>query len=105
MAKATTSKYVGRLIDFTPREAQAVDLLCDGHNDESIAHQLGVDPSTAKRYLASAREKRSCNSRLELAVGELKTRFHQEFERLETEGLTVQEIKTLKRLCAFMEQR
>lgn len=102
MARATISKSVGRLTDFTSREAQAVDLLCDGHNDESIAHQLGVELTTAKRYLATAREKRNCNSRLELAVIVLKARFADERKRLEIAGLTAEEIAKLKHFCAFL---
>lgn len=67
---------------FTKRESEVVALLCEGHSDESIANQLEIGIYTVKNHIISARAKKFCNSRLELAVTVLKEQFAAEIERL-----------------------
>jgi DNA-binding NarL/FixJ family response regulator len=63
---------------LTAREDEVVDLLCDGHNNESIANQLGISEETIKVHLNHSFVKLQVNSRLELAITVLKQRHAEE---------------------------
>jgi DNA-binding NarL/FixJ family response regulator len=70
-------KYIRNPND-TPREREVLELLLDGHNDESISNQLGITLDTVKRHTHKLYRKHGVNSRLELAVTVLKHRHTEE---------------------------
>lgn len=53
---------------LTPREQQVVELLWDGHGDESIASQLEIANDTVRRHMTNMRAKTRTTSRLDLAM-------------------------------------
>jgi DNA-binding NarL/FixJ family response regulator len=62
----------------TPRQREVLELLLDGHNDESISNQLGIALETVKRHSHMLYRKHGVSSRLELAVTVLKQRHADE---------------------------
>lgn len=64
-------------LKLTPRQKQIVALVCDGHNNESIANQLEIRNDTARKQLRWAMRKLCCNTRLELAVKVLRAEIDQ----------------------------
>lgn len=61
---------------LTPREQQVVELLWDGHGDESIASQLGCAIETVKTHMANIRRKTFTTSRLDTAMKTFKEAHH-----------------------------
>lgn len=68
----------GTILPPTPRELEVVDLICEGHDNESIGHQLDISEETVKRHLSTLFDKLEVRSRLELAVKMLKRRHAQD---------------------------
>jgi len=64
----------GTLSPPSTRELEVIDLICEGHNNESIAHQLDISEETVKRHLSNIFAKLNVGSRTELAVTTLKAR-------------------------------
>lgn len=54
--------------DMTPREQEVLELLWEGHGNESIAAQLGCSYDTVKRHLSNICVKTRTNTRLDLAM-------------------------------------
>lgn len=63
------------------REMEVLQLISEGHNNESIANQLNIARETVKRHIANTMKKQGCGSRLELAVNYLKAQFSEERKR------------------------
>lgn len=80
--RAKNSLYVRKL---TPREAEVLELIIDGHMTESIAANLGVSQETVKRFTTRLFEKHTVSNRLELAVKVLKERHTREIEAVRRE--------------------
>jgi DNA-binding NarL/FixJ family response regulator len=68
----------GRIKPVTPRELEVIELVCEGHDNESISHQLDISEETVKRHLSTIFDKLEVRSRLELAVKVLKRRHAQD---------------------------
>lgn len=66
----------------TPRELQVLDLIVEGHSNESIANQLELSILTIKPLVHKLMQKFCAVSRLELAVLVLKQRHMQEIEEI-----------------------
>jgi DNA-binding NarL/FixJ family response regulator len=62
----------------TDRENEVIDLVCEGHNNESIGHQLGIGVETVKRHLYNAFLKLNIYSRTELVIAVLNARHAEE---------------------------
>ena len=56
------------LDNLTVRETQFVELLCEGHTNESIANQLGISLDSVRKYSINVHRKFGVNTRLEVAV-------------------------------------
>jgi DNA-binding NarL/FixJ family response regulator len=70
---------------LTARESELVDLVCEGHNNESIGHQLDITEWTAKRHLSNIFEKLGVNTRTELAIKVLNARHAAELAIVRSE--------------------
>lgn len=58
----------GRLGDpLTARENEALHLIVEGHNRESVSHQLSISRATAARHLANINRKLGAASALDVA--------------------------------------
>lgn len=53
---------------LSDREKQVAERLAKGKTYGEIAHDLGIAVPTVKAYVARARRKNNCGSRMELAV-------------------------------------
>ena len=53
-------------LSLSPREAQIIKLLCDGHKNYSAACVLGISPATVKTHLSRLYAKLGVNDRFEL---------------------------------------
>lgn len=60
---------------FTVAEKMIIELLVDGHNTESVSHQLAIHQSTVKRHLSNITKKLCVNSASELIVWYYKTHW------------------------------
>lgn len=58
---------------LTPREFEVVLLFAEGHNGESIGHQLGISVETVKRHTSNICEELGFNSRHEIICWYYKT--------------------------------
>jgi DNA-binding CsgD family transcriptional regulator len=63
---------------FTPRETAVLNLVIEGYNTESIAANLEISEDTVKVHITRMCRKRGVNTRLDLVVGELKSRHEEE---------------------------
>lgn len=61
---------------LTPQENRVVELLWDGHGNESMAAQLGCSYDTVKRHLSNICAKTRTNTRLDLAMKTFKEAHH-----------------------------
>lgn len=61
---------------LTPREQEVLELLWDGHCDDSIAAQLDCSYETVKSHLTNMRRKTGTNARLDLAMKTFKEAHH-----------------------------
>jgi DNA-binding NarL/FixJ family response regulator len=68
----------------TPRELEVIELVLDGHNNESINHQLGISTETVKSHLVNIFCKLTVTSRTELAVTVLRRRHAVELAQART---------------------
>jgi DNA-binding NarL/FixJ family response regulator len=53
---------------LTRRERQIVELLWEGHGNESIASQLDCSLETVKKHVSNIRTKTATNNRLDMAM-------------------------------------
>jgi DNA-binding NarL/FixJ family response regulator len=67
---------------LTRREREVLELIVEGHKDESIAAHLGIALNTLKHHTKNLFRKTGFNSRLDLAVTTLKRRHTEEIELL-----------------------
>jgi len=67
---------------LTRREYEVIDLIIDGHSNESICNQFHISGNTIKRHLQNIFAKLSVTSRTELAVKTLKQRHAEELKAL-----------------------
>jgi DNA-binding NarL/FixJ family response regulator len=63
---------IERWSEIRESEWKVLRYLCDGHNNESIANQLGISPETVKAHLVSVFRKLGCNNRVEVVLKVLK---------------------------------
>lgn len=59
-------------VEFTPRESQVLALLCDGLDNKTIAHQLGLALSTVKSHVQALLAKTGARSRTDIATTTLR---------------------------------
>ena len=57
---------------LTAKEMEVAELISQGHNDESIGHQLDITRDTVRRHMSHIFDKLGFRSRLELALWFLK---------------------------------
>lgn len=50
---------------LTKREVEVLALLAEGHNNESVGHQLGISENTVKRHRDEILKRLNCNTLLE----------------------------------------
>jgi ATP/maltotriose-dependent transcriptional regulator MalT len=67
---------------LTRREYEVIDLIIDGHSNESICNQFHISGNTIKRHMQNIFGKLSVASRLELAVKILKQRHAGELKAI-----------------------
>jgi len=89
---------------LTEREWQVIELVIDGHTNESIGHQLEVSKQTVMRHLTNIFGKLSVSSRTEMAVLVLKDRQAEELERI-LRNQEVEDMKLMKILRASIAIR
>lgn len=53
---------------LTKREREVLMLIVDGHNEESVTHQLGININTVGSHYRSIAKKTCCNSWREIVV-------------------------------------
>ena len=53
-------------LSLSPREAQIIKLLCDGHKNYSAACAFGISPATVRTHLRRLYAKLGVNDRFEL---------------------------------------
>lgn len=58
--------------EFTPREAQVLELLCDGLDNKTIARQLGLALSTVKTHVQALLAKTGARSRIDIITATLR---------------------------------
>jgi ATP/maltotriose-dependent transcriptional regulator MalT len=75
----------GAYTALTNRELEVVDLICDGHSNDSIASQFVISTETVKRHMTNICQKLHVNSRLEVAVTMLKARHAEEMAMVRRE--------------------
>lgn len=71
---AVLSRGPRPLRPLTPAEQKIIDLVCEGHCNESIGNQLSISEETVKRHLSNIFPKLCVTSRTELAVKVLNRR-------------------------------
>ncbi|WP_343622856.1 response regulator transcription factor [Roseateles puraquae] len=59
-------------VAFTPREAQVLDLLCNGLDNKTIAQQLGLALSTVKTHVQSLLAKTGARNRTDIVTTTLR---------------------------------
>lgn len=64
--RASARRWVIHSPQLTKRQCEIVLLAADGHNRESIAHQLGISLETVIRHLSNIFEKMHVNSQREV---------------------------------------
>jgi DNA-binding NarL/FixJ family response regulator len=75
-------KLLAKKNAVTRGEKRIIDLLVEGHNNESIASQCDLALNTIRRHLSNIFPKFRVNSRLELAICVLNQRHAEELRRL-----------------------
>lgn len=68
--------------NVTKREQEVIELLLEGHNNESISYRLGIKPITAREHVYRIFIKHGVNTRLDFAVTILKQRHAEEIARI-----------------------
>lgn len=58
----------GKAADLTPRERDVLRLICDGHDNKTIAAQLGLSLTTVRGYVQDVLQKLGAHSKLEAVV-------------------------------------
>lgn len=67
---------------LTPRELELLELLCDGHDNASIGHQLDISEDTVKRHLSNIMVKMHVNNRTHLAIKILNEKHQKEVDAI-----------------------
>ena len=57
---------------LSPRENQIIALVIEGHNNESIGHQLGITYNTVRVHLSRIYEKKGWAGRVDMVVAILR---------------------------------
>lgn len=70
---------------MTKRERQVVALLCEGHNNPSIASQMGISLEGAKHHVRNVMGKMCCNNRVEVVIKALTTRHNAQLAAIRNE--------------------
>lgn len=55
-------------LPLTDREQEVVALLCEGHNAESVGHQLNISQWTARRHISTIFGKYGTTTTVELVI-------------------------------------
>lgn len=66
---------------LTPRELSVLNLLAEGHNNESISHQLGISANTVKKYVTIILRSFRCSNRTEVAITVLREKHAAELRK------------------------